>query len=207
MRNRHLTVISAVLALMAFCGCSRETSLFNGRDLTGWVSVVAETETPPAEPTFSVRDGLLHVTGTPNGYLRTEQKYGDYVLLLEWRWSETRADSGIYNRLQDGDKVWPTGVQLQMRERDFGFFFSGLPLEGIEPERNYRKPPVCEGDPELPDGQWNTVRVVCEGGHMTAYVNDVLVNEAVCDASEGYIGIQSEGGAMDFRNIRITPVK
>ena len=31
----------------------------------------------------------------------------------------------------------------------------------------------------------------------------VLVNEARCAATEGYIGLQSEGGAMDVRNIRI----
>ncbi|MCR4860714.1 MAG: DUF1080 domain-containing protein [Bacteroidales bacterium] len=205
-RNRILLLFGAV-SLMAFCGCSRETSLFNGKDLTGWVSVVAETENPPAEPVFSVRDGVIHVTGTPNGYLRTEQKYSDYVLLLEWRWTDGRADSGIYNRLQEGDKVWPTGIQLQLRESDFGFFFSGLPLEGIVADRSYRKPPVCEGDPERPDGEWNEVRIICEGGHLTAFVNDVLVNEARCDAAEGYIGFQSEGGAMDFRNIRIAPVK
>ena len=202
-----LPVISVVFAQMALVSCSQETSLFNGKDLQGWVSVVAETETPPAEPVFTVRDGMIHITGEPRGYLRTEQKYADYTLLLEWRWTDGRVDSGIYNRLQDGDKVWPTGVQLQLRESDFGYFLSGLPLEGVVPDRSYRKPPLCDGDPERPDGEWNEVRVVCQGGHLTAYVNDVLVNEAQCDATEGYIGLQSEGGAMDFRNIRIVPLK
>lgn len=207
MRNRLFLLVSAISALTAFSSCNQELALFNGEDLTGWVYFVADTDTPPAEPTFSVIDGLLHISGQPNGYIRTEQKYTDYTLLLEWRWTDGRADSGIYSRLQEGDKVWPTGIQLQMRESDFGYFFSGIPLEGIVPERNYRKPPVCDGDPERPDGEWNDVKVVCEGGHIVAYVNGVLVNEAQCDALDGYIGLQSEGGAMDFRNIRLIPQK
>jgi hypothetical protein len=28
-----------------------------------------------------------------------------------------------------------------------------------------------------------------------------MINEAQCKATEGYIGLQSEGGAMEFRNI------
>lgn len=208
MNSRLILFVSVIGALTNFYSCKQqEVSLFNGKDLSGWEYFLAESETVPAEPTFSVKDGLLHITGTPFGYIRTAEKYSDYTLLLEWRWTERRADSGIYSYLQEGDKVWPVGVQFQLRESDFGFFFSGIPLEGIKPERNYRKPPLCQGDPELPDGEWNETKVICKGGHITAYVNGVLVNETQSDALEGYIGIQSEGGAMDFRNIRILPAE
>ncbi len=44
---------------------------------------------------------------------------------------------------------------------------------------------------------------VCRNGYIKAFLNGVLVNEAICDVQEGYIGIQSEGGAMDVRNIEI----
>lgn len=111
-----------------------------------------------------------------------------------------RADSGIFNRLQDEDKVWPDGIQLQMREKDFGFLFSALPLEGLEGPF-YRKAPLCEGDPELEDGSWNKTEITCKGNHLTFKVNGVLVNEAVCEVTDGYIGFQSEGGALEFRNI------
>ena len=209
MDSRLVLFVSALVALTSFCSCKQqEVSLFNGKDLGGWEFFLAETDGPVSEePTFSVKDGMLHISGKPNGYIRTVEKYADYTLRLEWRWTESRADSGIYSRLQEGDKVWPVGIQLQMRESDFGFFFSGIPLEGVKPDRNYRKPPLCQDDPELPDGEWNDTRIICEGGHITAYVNGVLVNETQCDALEGYIGIQSEGGAMDFRNIRLIPAK
>ena len=194
--RQSFTIFLAALLLVA--GCGQKEKLFNGKNLDGWVCVTAT----PDEHTFAAQGGVLHVTGTPMGYIRTEKKYSDFTLRLEWRWGASRVDSGIFVFLQEGDKVWPTGVQLQLRESDFGYFFSGLALEGVDGPF-YRKAPLCDGDPERPDGEWNQVEIVCRGGHITATVNGILVNEADCEASAGYIGLQSEGGAIDFRNITV----
>ena len=188
--------------------------LFNGKNLDGWTCVTAEPKENSApqestesqalsEPTFSVRDGALRVSGEPFGYIRTEKKYSDYTLHVEWRWGGKRVDSGIFTFLQDADKVWPSGIQIQLRESDFGFLFSSIPLEGIEGPF-FRKGPVCDGDPERADGSWNEAVISCKGGRIRAMVNGFLVNEAVADATEGYIGFQSEGGPIEFRNIYIT---
>lgn len=199
--RKTIILLSLGVLFLSACGVKPE-ALFNGENLDGWTYVTAEPAEGEilSEPTFSVHDGAIHISGKPNGYIRTNKKYGDYTLRLEWRWTDGRVDSGIFNRLQDGDKVWPTGIQLQMRERDFGFFFSGIPLEGFD-SAPYRKPPLQELDPEKADGEWNETVIVCEGGHISATVNGVLVNEAVAEATEGYIGFQSEGGAIEFRNI------
>ena len=85
----------------------------------------------------------------------------------------------------------------------FGVHFSGIALEGVEGPF-CRKAPICEGNPEKADGEWNETIIVCKGGHIRATVNGVLANEAVAAATEGYIGFQSEGGPIEFRNIYIT---
>lgn len=196
---RFTKCLAAIVFSFTLFACNKKEVLFNGQDLTGWVCVVQE---PQDEPTFSVKDGALYASGKPFGYIRTEKKYSDCTLHVSWRWVSRRVDSGIFVFLQDEDKVWPTGIQLQLRESDFGFLFSGLKLEAVEGPF-YRKEPICEEDPELPDGQWNETVIVCKGGHVTATVNGVLVNEAQCESSEGYIGFQSEGGAIEFRDIYI----
>ena len=197
--------LAALCAAAIFVSCSdkeKPESLFNGEDLTGWKAVLksAEGETFEGE-TFFVQDSVLHVTGKPFGYLRTEKKYSDYRLHLEWRWAGAEAvDGGVFNRLQDGDKVWPLGVQLQMTPKDMGVLMGGIKLEGIEGPF-YKKDRIVAESPEKPLGQWNEMEFLCEGGSIKVWLNGVLVNEAVCDALDGYIAIQSEGGPMDFRNI------
>ena len=195
---KKILIALAFITLLGSCN-QRKEMLFNGKDLDGWVFFTREDSTV-TEPTFTVVDGALHISGQPFGYIRTVKKYGDYTLHLQWRWAGLRADSGIFNRLPDNDKVWPDGIQLQLRESDFGYLFSAIPLEGVEGPF-FRKAPLCEGDPEKADGEWNETVITCQGGHITCTVNGVLVNEAVATATEGYIGFQSEGGALEFKDI------
>ena len=146
----------------------------------------------------------MHITGKPFGSIRTEKKYSDYNLHLEWRWAgEEGVDGGIFNYLQDGDKVWPLGVQLQMAPKDMGVLMGGIKIEGIEGPF-YKKDRIVEESPEKPVGEWNDMDFLCKGGEIKVWLNGVLVNEAKCDATDGYIGIQSEGGAMEFRNIYLS---
>lgn len=176
--------------------------LFNGRNLDGWLPFLKEGE-EAKEPTFTVPDGVLHISGQPFGYIRTEGKYSDYTLHLEWRWAGPEGvDGGIFHFLQDEDKVWPTGIQMQMTPKDMGDLFGGIPIEGIEGPFYWKK----RFDPqshENPVGEWNTLEFVCRDGNIKAFLNGYFINEAKCAVTEGYIGIQSEGGAMDKRNVWI----
>lgn len=65
------------------------TTLFNGKDLTGWTGV--------NDVSFEVKDGNLRLV-KGMGWLRAEKEYGDFVLELEFRALEEKYDSGIYFR-------------------------------------------------------------------------------------------------------------
>ena len=202
MNIKHFLAALCAAAFFVSCAGEKTTVLFNGKDLSGWKAVLksVEGETFNGE-TFSVRDSVIHVTGKPFGYLRTEKKYSDYRLHLEWRWAGAEAvDGGVFNRLQDGDKVWPLGVQLQMTPKDMGVLMGGIKIEGLEGPF-YKKDRIVEESAELPVGEWNEMEFLCKGGSIKVWLNGILVNEAVCGASQCYIAIQSEGGPMDFRNI------
>src|SRR6516225_11922020 len=62
-------------------------ALFNGKDLTGWVNVNC------APQTWQVRDGVIVCTGQPQGFLRTDTMYENYVLEVEWRHTRKGGDS------------------------------------------------------------------------------------------------------------------
>ena len=56
--------------------------LFNGKDLTGWKPFASNSN---ADPTivWSVSDGMIHCSGQPAGYMRTEKDYANYLLHVE----------------------------------------------------------------------------------------------------------------------------
>ena len=60
-------------------------------------------------------------------------------------------------------------------------------------------------DAEREPGQWNEFRLTVKGDRITVKVNGELVNEATgCDVVPGPIGLQSEGGEIQFRNVKLT---
>ena len=204
MKSRILA--AALLAATLLVSCSdKKVYLFNGKNMDGWKVVLKEeADAFLGASTFSVENEMIHITGQPFGYARTEKKYSNYSLHLEWRWAGPKGvDGGVFNYLQDGDKVWPQGVQLQMTPKDMGMLMGGIPIEGIEGPF-YRKERIVAESPEKPVGEWNEMEFLCKDGQIKCWLNGVLVNEAVCDVTDGYIAVQSEGGSMDFRNIYLS---
>jgi hypothetical protein len=204
MKSRILT--AALLAATLLVSCSdKKVYLFNGKNMDGWKVVLKEeADAFSGASTFSVENEMIHITGQPFGYARTEKKYSNYLLHLEWRWAGPKGvDGGVFNYLQDGDKVWPQGVQLQMTPKDMGMLMGGIPIEGIEGPF-YRKERIVAESPEKPVGEWNEMEFLCKDGQIKCWLNGVLINEAVCDVTDGYIAVQSEGGSMDFRNIYLS---
>lgn len=204
MKSRILA--AALLAAILFVSCSdKKVYLFNEKNMDGWKVVLKEeADAFSGASTFSVENEMIHITGQPFGYARTEKKYSNYLLHLEWRWAGPKGvDGGVFNYLQDGDKVWPQGVQLQMTPKDMGMLMGGIPIEGVEGPF-YRKERIVAESPEKPVGEWNEMEFLCKDGQIKCWLNGVLVNEAVCDVTDGYIAVQSEGGSMDFRNIYLS---
>src|ERR1700743_3138427 len=88
--------------------------LFNGKDFSGWTFSMRSNAAP--ESTWTVTNGVIHCTGKPPGYARTETYYHDYRLTVEWRFVNIapKADnSGICVHVIPPDKVWPTCIEVQ----------------------------------------------------------------------------------------------
>ncbi len=71
--------------------------LWNGKDLTGLYTWLKDTKRADPRQVFSVRDGLLHVSGDGYGYLATDKAYRDYHLIVEYRWGK-KTDGGKHVR-------------------------------------------------------------------------------------------------------------
>ena len=210
MRMRFL--FAALTLALAAGSCSREprTELFNGRDLAGWVCVTDPEGVGDARDAFSVQNGNIRIAGSPFGYMRTEETYDDYRLHVDWRWIGEATNSGIFQRVQEGDKVWPQGIECQLMAGRAGdlVLLGGARADGIEPVGKFPiKARIGDAGCEKPAGEWNEAEIVCQGDRMAVYINGVLQNECSGTNRTGYIALQSEGGTLEFRNVYLTDVK
>jgi hypothetical protein len=190
-----------------------EVALFNNTDLTGWTYFLADS-LATMDDVWSVNDeGILVCTGEPWGYLRTVEAYDDYTLHLEYRWNpETRfeGNSGIFVRMTEPDKIWPRCIEAQMRAGWGGDFvlMDGMPLEADRPHPERGHVRLRAADVERPAGEWNEWEITVTGDRTILRLNGELVNEGSgSPVGPGYIGLQSEGGEVQFRNIRLTPLE
>jgi len=198
---------------------SHVIELFNCRDLTGWSLFIPHKDRsdPRSDPKgiFKVENGLIHVSGEEFGALTTEKEYENYHLTVEFKWGtkkwppreNARRDSGILYHCVGPDKIWTKSIECQIQEHDCGDFWlvDGTSIEvGGKREKAYRKKTE---DAEKPNGEWNTVEVICDGGKATHIVNGVTVNVGT-DASvtKGKILLQSEGAEIFFRKVQIRPL-
>ena len=210
MNIRFLFAALVCALALGSCGGNARTELFNGKDLAGWVCVVDSLGDVPAGEVFTVRDGNIRIAGQPFGYMRTARQYGDYRLHAEWRWIGEATNSGIFQRVQEGDKVWPQGIECQLMAGRAGdlVLLGGARADGIEPVGKFPiKARIGDAGCEKPAGEWNEAEIVCQGDRMAVYINGVLQNEWSGTTRTGYIALQSAGGTLEFRNVYLTDVK
>ncbi|WP_438481277.1 3-keto-disaccharide hydrolase [Oleiharenicola lentus] len=133
----------AALCLTSTLFAAEPVALFNGKDLSGWTSIVKTGLTADAS-TWTVADGALKCSSVPSGYLRTEKSYKNYTLTLEWRWSgpmlapddkgrPRSRNSGVLIHAQSPDIVWPSSVEAQLMETNAGdIYFLGETAKSAE---------------------------------------------------------------------------
>lgn len=190
MRSSKLFLL-AVVILPAGLALAAETppaghwqSLFNGKDLKGWVPVHGAS--------FVVTDSNLRLLGG-TGWLRTERLYTNFVFEAEWRALTPGYDSGFFIRARREGEIWPTNAwQVNLARNAVGGLVKG------------NTPVVPSETAPVPLNQWVKFRMEAKGPRLTLDVDGERVWEfKELDATSGYLGIEAEDKAFDFRNLRV----
>lgn len=182
--------------------------LFNGRNLDGWVGYLADQSLDLAQE-FTVKDGVIRLSGKL-GYLHTAKGYTDYKLEVEWRWPEEASNSGIFQRVQPEYQALPESFECQLKAGDAG------DLVGLGGAKTDQTAGATEAitvtkkmnpSSERPVGEWNRAEIICRGGDIDVHINGEHQNHVTgTSLFEGYVALQSEGGPVEFRNVRLTPI-
>jgi hypothetical protein len=203
----------AAAALAASPDGGDTIALFDGESLAGW-HVFLDDPSIDSGSAWKASGGVLSATGVGKGYVRTEVPYADYRLHVEWRWPKTPGNSGVVLHVVNGDVVWPKGFEAQLKVDRAGDIVMFGDARGREEVLGRNPSGVSTGRVERPGpsreksaGEWNSYDVTCSGGTITLAVNGEEVNR-VRDVvpNAGYIGLQTEGTPIDFRNVTLTPL-
>ncbi len=195
-----------------------DKALFDGRSLEGWVAIVPDAglkegaqDAATIGATWTVRDGVLVCLGKPQGYIRTREKFANFVLRLEWRFDpETKraGNSGVLVRLIGEDKVWPKSVEAQLHSGNAGDFWNidNFTMTTATERTRGRNTKKTHGA-ERPVGEWNDYEIIVHKGDVILKVNGEEVNRATgVEEAPGFIALQSEGAEIHFRDVRLTPL-
>jgi hypothetical protein len=209
---------SGGIALTGFAADPED--LFNGQNLTGWKGFLADPKVP-MEEVWSVKNGVLICKGEPIGYLYTDKSFTtDFQLIVEWRWAPGTkpGNSGVLLRINGEPRPIPRSIEAQLRSGSAGdlYGFHGMKIDG-DPARTKLTPnhellgnfigvTKTEANEKEP-GEWNRYEITVKGSNVTVLVNGKQVNQAHdCDVLAGPIGLQSEGGEIHFRTVRLIPL-
>jgi hypothetical protein len=164
-------------------------SLFNGKDLTGWVPVGKEK--------WTVEEGAIHGQGITKeyGYLRTEKKYVDFHMSLRFK-CEADGNSGVFFHVdfKPGTADVSQGLQFEI-DRVLNHHTGGIYGDG----RNWIAWPNPEYEAILRPNDWNDYLLTVEGNRYTARLNGVLVldfTDPTPKSFDGYIALQLHSGGL-----------
>lgn len=202
-------------------------SLFNGKDLSGWVNVNTWQGVKGRKDTWGVTNGVITCTGQPTGFMRSEKHYENFVLELEWRHLKAAGNSGVF--------VWaspkPAGAYakaVEVQILDLGYteqvakgggktdwFTCHGDVFAIHGMRMIPFPPTAPNPASSmrsfpsenrtkPTPEWNHYRITALHGTVLLAVNGKEVSGGYnCSVRKGYLALESEGSPIEFRNIRI----
>jgi hypothetical protein len=197
--------------------------LFNGKSLDNW-------EVRGGFAKYEVKNGIIVGTttkGSPNTFLCTRKKFGDFVLEFEVK-VDPELNSGVQIRshayrdatemvVWRGDKKEKTvhragqvfGYQVEISNEQAGSS-GGVWDEARKSIWLYdvSKDPVA--NKAFKDNQWNIYRIACIGDSIKTWINDVPCAD-LRDSVDliGFIGLQvhsfggDEPAQVQWRNIRI----
>lgn len=193
------------------------TSLFNGRDLSGWI--IPEGDNGH----WKVVDGVIDYDALSEAkgekHLKTEKEFGDFTLTIDWRIKEVTGLYPVPTVLPDGThKKGPDGKDIitPTPNADSGIYLRGTskaqvniwcwPIGSGEvygyrmdkkmpPEVRAGVTPKVRAD--KPVGEWNTFEITMKGEVLTVVLNGktVIENAKLPGIPEkGALVLQHHGG-------------
>jgi len=188
------------------------TSLFNGKDLTGWTMVAKKG------PGYLVHDGVIQCSPNGGGNLLTDREFSDFVLRFEFK-LPPGGNNGIGIRAPLAGDIAYSGMEIQILDQD-NEKYKGW-LQPWQHHGSLYNVFPATGSNLKPVGEWNEEEITAKGPKITVVLNgktildvdvstvkdpEVLKKHPGLLRTSGRVGFLGHNDPVEFRNIRIKPL-
>ncbi|NJN28192.1 MAG: DUF1080 domain-containing protein [Cyclobacteriaceae bacterium] len=198
MKKHIFAVLISGIGVFAFLPLfAQHTSLFNGKNLDGWIIYGTEK--------WYVEHGeLICESGADKeyGYLATEKNYKDFELMLEF-FLLANGNSGVFFRSTiEGTKISGWQAEVEPVGGETGGIYESYGRGWlITPEKSKRDAQKVN--------EWNTMKIRVVGGNVTTWLNGtqmVTFTDEKIGQANGQIALQIHDGGgikVKWRNIML----
>lgn len=214
-----LARLVAIAAPLGVPGAEPQTQSALQREPAGWVDIQPAADLkhwtrvaiPPTNRLGRAqwhvdRPGMLVCDGDGgHEMLRYDRELADCIFHVEFQFTPVTGtnrnyNSGVFIRNSAQGEIWHQ-AQLTM---DGGYLFGRTPVNG-EPKRMKLAPTERRMKPA---GEWNVIELSARGKTLSVWFNGaVTCMYDICEVPRGYIALESEGYAVQFRNLKLKELK
>ena len=195
------------LALLAFVlpATAQTVNLFPPNYQEQWTRVaIPPTHPVTTIPQWHIDPAKRTILCDGNGghdWLRFGKELHNFTFHVQWRFTPLpgapKYNSGVFFMNNEDGTIWH---QAQTSPGG-GYIFGETPLNGKMTKFNLSKD-MTENRIK-PAGKWNTYDIRCVSHTCTLAVNGEVVNTLHVDVEKGYIGLESEGYRIEFKNFKV----
>jgi hypothetical protein len=195
------------LALLAFAlpASSQTVNLFPADYEAQWTRVAI----PPTQPVSNAAQWHIDAARRQivcdgkggHDWLRFNHEVRNFTFHVKWRFTPVagspKYNSGVFFRNSEDGSIW----HQAQTTLDGGYLFGLTPIDGKLQSYNERK--NMKENRVKPAGKWNTYDIRCVADTCTLAVNGEVVNTIHLSVGKGYLGLESEGYQITFKDFKL----
>lgn len=202
---RLRSLLGLPLLAVALSVSAQSVNLFPADSQAQWTRIAI----PPTNPVSQIAQWHIdaakrEIVCDGNGghdWLRFNKELRNFTFHVKWRFTPMpgtpKYNSGVFFRNNEDGSTW----HQAQTSLGGGYIFGMTPVDGKLTRFNEQK--SMKENRVKPAGKWNVYDIRCVADICTLAVNGEVVNTVHVGVEKGYIGLESEGFKIQFKDFKV----